>query len=79
MQAFSDYAKKYRCTPLKVELLRALLKANKNELFDKVVQVDQNLHGSLASSISIIAALAEEGLVRALHNYFVVCGFFIFR
>lgn len=78
VQAFSNYAKKYRCTPMKVELLRALLKSNKNELFDEVVQIDQNLHGPLASSLSVVAALAEEGFTKALRNYFLV-RYFTFR
>lgn len=76
VEAFVGYAKGYKCTPLSVELLRVLIVEKEHTMVDEVVQMIEQVHGTPAASLSVITALAEEGLVNGLMNYFMV-GFII--
>lgn len=79
VEAYISYCKQYKCTPLKVELLRTLLKAKETELFQEAVNGTESVYGIPSTNLSIIAALAEEGMEKPLRNFLLVSSSTIFH
>lgn len=71
-EAYVNYCKEYKCTPLKVELLRALLEAKENELFEMAVKATESVYGTASTNLSVIAALAEQGMEKSLRSFLLV-------
>lgn len=78
VEAYVQYSKTYKCTPLKVELLGALLEAKENELFNKAVKATEGVYGKPATNLSVVAALAEKGMEKSLRKFLSVCMVIIY-
>lgn len=68
VQKYEELSKKYNCTPLQLELLNAVMKADNLELINKVLNTTENVHGKVSTLSVFIASLAENGLVNKLQK-----------
>lgn len=69
---YESCAEKYKATPQQLELLRATLKERQIELFQRAVNATEKVHGKPGAYVSVIAALAEEGMRESLKKFLVV-------
>lgn len=72
MQVFVDCANKHKATPFQLELLRTILREHQAELFEKVVDATQIVHGKLGATVAVVSALAEEGMQESLKKFLTV-------
>lgn len=69
---YENCSKKYKATPQQLELLRTTLKQRQAELFHRVVNATEEVHGKSGAYLAVIAALAEEGMRESLKQFLVV-------
>lgn len=69
---FVNISRKYNCTPLQLELLRAVAKIENPELLDRVLKETEAVHGPGAAQVGLVSALAENGQENALRKTLIV-------
>lgn len=78
VRVYESCAKKYKATPQQLELLCRTLKNQQAELFERVVNATQVVHGKPGAYVAVIAALAEEGMRESLKQFLVVKRIILF-
>ncbi|KAF2901912.1 hypothetical protein ILUMI_04268 [Ignelater luminosus] len=71
VEVFTNFAQKYNCTPLQVELLYTLVKAENERLMQDVLNVTTKVHGTEAANLSLVTVLAQSGLHRSLRKFII--------
>ncbi|KAJ8921642.1 hypothetical protein NQ315_010551 [Exocentrus adspersus] len=65
---YLNCAKEYKCTPLQLELVKAILKVENEKLLQLVIDATESVHGKVPAQVVLIAALAENGQLKELQK-----------
>ncbi|CAG9769248.1 unnamed protein product [Ceutorhynchus assimilis] len=65
---YIELSEKHKCTPLQVELLRAVARTENSLQLEKVLRATEAVHGTVVSQSGLFAALAENGQENALRK-----------
>ncbi|XP_050312939.1 leucine-rich PPR motif-containing protein, mitochondrial [Anthonomus grandis grandis] len=66
---YVELAKKYKCTPLQLEVFRQVINLENGEQLEQVLNATIEVHGVPAAHVGLIAALAENGQENALRKF----------
>ncbi|CAH0552880.1 unnamed protein product [Brassicogethes aeneus] len=69
VERFVEFSNQYKCTPLQLELIRALLEENNEDLIKAALTATEKVHGTTAAFSVYASALAEKGLTKKLTKY----------
>lgn len=72
MQEYMLFCENYRCTPLQLELLRAIVKAEREDLLKLCLESTSKVHGAVSTRLALLAALAENCLKKPITKFLMV-------
>ncbi|KAG5894067.1 hypothetical protein JTB14_003926 [Gonioctena quinquepunctata] len=68
VSTYIDLSKRYRCTPLQLEVIRELVKMENEPSLQAVLNATSAVHGPVSTQVALITALAEIGQEKALRK-----------
>lgn len=72
IELYIECTKKYKCTPLQVEMLKQCIQNQRMDLFQIILDASSQVHGIVKTKITVIGTLAECGLKNALRKFLMV-------
>uniref|UniRef100_A0A1Y1KWA2 Pentacotripeptide-repeat region of PRORP domain-containing protein n=6 Tax=Photinus pyralis TaxID=7054 RepID=A0A1Y1KWA2_PHOPY len=69
VSVYKECVTNYKCTPLQLELLSAVVRAEKLDLMQEVLNYSAQVHGSESMVVPCIASFAQNGLYKILGKF----------